>query len=84
MPVRYRRRRSVFFLTDEVHARPGMVGIFFTGSAVIGIIVSQLGRSDKSTAKTDRFAARAGHAGLRCCLPGTAPLYFAVHRRLSR
>lgn len=37
------------FLTDEVHARPGMVGFFFTGSAVIGIIVSQFlaGRSDK-------------------------------------
>ena len=24
------------FLTDEVHARPAMVGFFFTGSAVIG------------------------------------------------
>ncbi|HBA2928996.1 TPA: sugar efflux transporter SetB [Escherichia coli] len=37
------------FLTDEVHARPAMVGLFFTGSAVIGILVSQFlaGRSDK-------------------------------------
>lgn len=37
------------FLTDEVHARPAMVGFFFTGSAVIGILVSQflVGRSDK-------------------------------------
>ncbi|HFF3288024.1 TPA: sugar efflux transporter SetB [Escherichia coli] len=37
------------FLTDEVHARPAMVGFFFTGSAVIGIRVSQFlaGRSDK-------------------------------------
>ncbi|EOJ9724798.1 sugar efflux transporter SetB [Escherichia coli] len=37
------------FLTDEVHARPAMVGSFFTGSAVIGILVSQFlaGRSDK-------------------------------------
>ncbi len=37
------------FLTDEVHARPAMVGFFFTGSAVIGIQVSQFlaGRSDK-------------------------------------
>ncbi|EFH3246418.1 sugar efflux transporter B [Escherichia coli MP021017.5] len=37
------------FLTDEVHARPTMVGFFFTGSAVIGILVSQFlaGRSDK-------------------------------------
>ncbi|HCE0529327.1 TPA: sugar efflux transporter SetB [Escherichia coli] len=37
------------FLTDEVHARPAMVGFFFTGSAVIGILVSQFlaGRFDK-------------------------------------
>ncbi|EPO6019873.1 sugar efflux transporter SetB [Escherichia coli] len=37
------------FLTDEVHARPAMVGLFFTGSAVIGVLVSQFlaGRSDK-------------------------------------
>lgn len=37
------------FLTDEVHARPAMVGFFFTGSAIIGILVSQFlaGRSDK-------------------------------------
>ncbi|HCS2694867.1 TPA: sugar efflux transporter SetB, partial [Shigella flexneri] len=37
------------FLTDEIHARPAMVGFFFTGSAVIGILVSQFlaGRSDK-------------------------------------
>ncbi|HBN1808987.1 TPA: sugar efflux transporter SetB [Escherichia coli] len=37
------------FLTDEVHARPAMVGFFFNGSAVIGILVSQFlaGRSDK-------------------------------------
>ncbi|HAU8907516.1 TPA: sugar efflux transporter SetB [Escherichia coli] len=37
------------FLTDEVHARPAMVGFFFTGSAVIGILMSQFlaGRSDK-------------------------------------
>ncbi|HHW5389904.1 TPA: sugar efflux transporter SetB [Escherichia coli] len=39
----------IIFLTDEVHARPAMVGFFFTGSAVIGILVSQFlaGRSDK-------------------------------------
>ncbi|HBM8364642.1 TPA: sugar efflux transporter SetB [Escherichia coli] len=37
------------FLTDEVHARPAMVGFFFSGSAVIGILVIQFlaGRSDK-------------------------------------
>ena len=37
------------YIIDEVHARPAMVGFFFTGSAVIGILVSQFlaGRSDK-------------------------------------
>ena len=30
------------FLSTEVHARPMMVGLFYTGSAVIGILVSQL------------------------------------------
>lgn len=30
------------FLSNEVHVRPAMVGFFFTGSAVIGIFVSQL------------------------------------------
>ena len=30
------------FLTSQVHVSPFMVGIFFTGSAVIGIFVSQL------------------------------------------
>ena len=34
------------FLTDEVHARPAMVGFFFTGSAIIGIQFLA-GRSDK-------------------------------------
>ena len=29
------------FLTNEVHARPAMVGFFFTGSAIIGILVNQ-------------------------------------------
>ena len=37
------------FLSTEVQARPFMVGLFYTGSAVIGIAVSQFlaGRSDK-------------------------------------
>lgn len=37
------------FLTTEVHARPTMVGLFFTGSAVISILISQFlaSRSDK-------------------------------------
>ena len=30
------------FLTSQVYVSPFMVGIFFTGSAVIGIFVSQL------------------------------------------
>ncbi|MRT57310.1 sugar efflux transporter SetB [Enterobacteriaceae bacterium RIT693] len=52
------------FLTDEVHVRPALVGFFFTGSAVIGILVSQFlaGRSDrKGDRKTLIFA---------CCLLG--------------
>ncbi|EOL8998280.1 sugar efflux transporter SetB [Cronobacter sakazakii] len=63
------------FLTEEVHARPAMVGFFFTGSAIIGIFVSQFlaGRSDR---KGDRkfliFA---------CCLLGAlACLLFAWNR----
>ncbi|AJZ90283.1 sugar transporter [Klebsiella michiganensis] len=52
------------FLTDEVHVRPALVGFFFTGSAVIGILVSQFlaGRSDrKGDRKTLIFV---------CCLLG--------------
>ncbi|VEB96233.1 Sugar efflux transporter B [Cedecea lapagei] len=52
------------FLTDEVHVRPALVGFFFTGSAMIGILVSQFlaGRSDrKGDRKTLIFA---------CCLLG--------------
>lgn len=63
------------FLTDEVHARPGMVGFFFTGSAVIGILVSQFlaGRSDK---KGDRKKLI-----VFCCLMGTlACVLFAWNR----
>ncbi len=63
-----------------------MVGILFTGSAVIGIIVSQfLARfaQIKGDRKTDRFLLRAGHVGLRCCLLEPQLLYFAVYRRLS-
>ncbi len=52
------------FLASEVQARPFMVGIFFTGSAVIGICVSQLlaVRSDRQgDRKTLIF---------QCCLLG--------------
>ena len=63
------------FLTDEVHARPAMVGFFFTGSAVIGILVSQFlaGRSDR---KGDRKSLI-----MVCCLLGVlACLLFAWNR----
>ncbi|VDZ89907.1 sugar efflux transporter [Lelliottia amnigena] len=56
------------FLTNEVHARPAMVGFFFTGSAVIGILVSQFlaGRSDR---KGDRKSLI-----VFCCLLGRVRL----------
>ncbi|EJH1506374.1 sugar efflux transporter SetB [Escherichia coli] len=63
------------FLTDEVHARPAMVGFFFTGSAVIGILVSQFlaGRSDK---RGDRISLI-----VFCCLLGVlACTLFAWNR----
>ncbi|WP_097417520.1 sugar efflux transporter SetB [Escherichia coli] len=63
------------FLTDEVHARPAMVGFFFTGSAVIGILVSQFlaGRSDK---RVDRKSLI-----VFCCLLGVlACTLFAWNR----
>ena len=63
------------FLTDEVHARPAMVGFFFTGSAVIGILVSQFlaGRSDK---RGDRKSLI-----VFCCLLGVlACTHFAWNR----
>lgn len=63
------------FLTDEVHARPAMVGFFFTGSAVIGILVSQFlaGRSDK---RGDRKSLI-----VFCCLLGVlASILFAWNR----
>ncbi|EEW2300649.1 TPA: sugar efflux transporter SetB [Escherichia coli] len=63
------------FLTDEVHARPAMVGFFFTGSAVIGILVSQFlaGRSDKRGDRKSLIAF--------CCLLGVlACTLFAWNR----
>src|SRR5699024_10300951 len=63
------------FLTDEVHARPAMVGFFFTGSAVIGILVSQFlaARSDK---RGDRKS-----LSVFCCLLGVlACTLFAWNR----
>lgn len=63
------------FLTNEVHARPAMVGFFFTGSAIIGIMVSQLlaGLSDR---RGDRK-----HLIMFCCLLGAAAcVLFAWNR----
>lgn len=63
------------FLTNEVHVRPAMVGFFFTGSAVIGILVSQFlaGRSDR---KGDRKTLI-----VFCCLLGVlACVLFAWNR----
>lgn len=63
------------FLAQEVHVRPAMVGFFFTGSAVIGILVSQFlaGRSDR---KGDRKSLI-----FVCCLLGAlACVLFAWNR----
>ncbi|CAM6769657.1 MULTISPECIES: sugar efflux transporter SetB [Enterobacter] len=63
------------FLTNEVHVRPAMVGFFFTGSAIIGILVSQFlaGRSDR---KGDRKSLI-----VFCCLLGVmACVLFAWNR----
>ncbi|MFO6426651.1 MFS transporter [Escherichia coli] len=74
------------FLTDEVHARPAMVGFFFTGSAVIGILVSRFlaGRSDK---RGDRkslivFCCLFRRAGLHPFCLESQLLCFAIRWRL--
>ncbi len=75
------------FLTNEVHVRPAMVGFFFTGSAVIGILVSQFlaGRSDRQGDRKQLIVV--------CCLLGVLAcvlfaepelLHFAVRRRLPQ
>ncbi|QWA09402.1 sugar efflux transporter [Sodalis ligni] len=63
------------FLSTDVQARPFMVGLFYTGSAVIGIAVSQFlaGRSDK---KGDRKMLI-----FQCCALGAAGcVLFAFNR----
>ncbi|VTN10432.1 Sugar efflux transporter B [Raoultella terrigena] len=62
-------------MTNEVHVRPAMVGFFFTGSAVIGILVSQFlaGRSDRRGDRKQLI--------VFCCLLGVlACLLFAWNR----
>jgi SET family sugar efflux transporter-like MFS transporter len=63
------------FLSEEVHACPAMVGFFFTGSAVIGILVSQFlaGHSDRRGDRKSLIVV--------CCLLGVlACLLFAWNR----
>ncbi|MFP1762490.1 sugar efflux transporter [Lonsdalea quercina] len=66
------------FLSTEVHARPVLVGLFYTGNAVIGIIVSQLlaSYSDKRGDRKRLIVA--------CCLFGAlACLLFAWNRNYA-
>ncbi|WP_173634770.1 sugar efflux transporter [Paramixta manurensis] len=63
------------FLSTEVHARPFMVGLFFTGSAVIGIIVSQL-----LAARSDRKGDRKSLIFICCLLGALACILFAWNR----
>ncbi|MEX3019988.1 sugar efflux transporter SetB [Kluyvera sp. STS39-E] len=63
------------FLSNEVHVRPAMVGFFFTGSAVIGIFVSQFlaSYSDKRGDRKNLI--------VFCCLLGVlACMLFAWNR----
>ncbi|MFH0473867.1 sugar efflux transporter SetB [Kluyvera ascorbata] len=63
------------FLSNEVHVRPAMVGFFFTGSAVIGILVSQF-LASYSDKRGDRKNLIVG-----CCLLGVlACVLFAWNR----
>lgn len=74
------------FLTDEVHARPAMVGFFFTGSAVIGILVSQFlaGRSDKRGDRKSLIVfTPVRRAGLHPFCLESQLLCFAIRWRLS-
>lgn len=63
------------FLSTEVNVRPFLVGLFYTGSAVIGILVSQFlaRRSDKQGDRNTLI--------FHCCLLGSlACLLFAFNR----
>ncbi len=76
------------FLTNEVHVRPAMVGFFFTGSAVIGILVSQFlaGRSDRRGDRKQLIVVCCllGGAGLPAVCLEPELLHFAVYRRLPQ
>ncbi|RWR02667.1 sugar transporter [[Pantoea] beijingensis] len=63
------------FLSTEVHARPFAVGLFFTGSAVIGIVVSQL-----LAAYSDRKGDRKTLIFYCCLLGASSCVLFAWNR----
>ncbi|RAT17083.1 sugar transporter [Lonsdalea populi] len=66
------------FLSTEVHARPVLVGLFYTGNAVIGIVVSQL-LASYSDNRGDRK-----RLIVACCLFGAlACLLFAWNRNYA-
>lgn len=60
------------FLSTEVQVRPSMVGLFFTGSAVIGILVSQF-----LARRSDRKGDRKSLIFLCCMLGALACALFA-------
>ncbi|MBJ7220454.1 MULTISPECIES: sugar efflux transporter SetB [unclassified Brenneria] len=63
------------FLSTEVQVRPFLVGMFYTGSAVIGIIVSQL-----LATRSDRQGDRKTLIFLCCLLGALACILFAWNR----
>ncbi|WP_156292596.1 sugar efflux transporter [Serratia oryzae] len=63
------------FLSTEVQVRPSMVGLFFTGSAVIGILVSQF-----LARRSDRKGDRKSLIFLCCMLGALACALFAWNR----
>jgi len=63
------------FLSTEVNVRPSMVGLFFTGSAVIGILVSQF-----LARRSDRKGDRKSLIFLCCMLGALACALFAWNR----
>lgn len=63
------------FLSTEVKVRPSMVGLFFTGSAVIGILVSQF-----LARRSDRKGDRKSLIFLCCMLGALACALFAWNR----
>lgn len=63
------------FLSTEVNVRPTMVGLFFTGSAIIGILVSQFLAS-----RSDRKGDRKSLIFLCCMLGALACALFAWNR----